>query len=176
MAGPYDFLANAPHGFDDWAQSREGERLRDVAGLRAILHDYGRTPQGGFQRDSFIPYHWLVTPEGRLIQRYRPDQVAPHAYQSNPTTLGIAYGAPVGSELTPQARATMAWLRQNMPQGMQYETHGQAYDRTRGTPQQASVAGRGSDEARWHAVFSKTMLLQYWQRYRLLSSAIADLP
>jgi hypothetical protein len=112
MAGPYDFLSGAPYGFDDW--SDPGEAARAVPN-HVILHDYGRTPEGGFQRGSFIPYHYLITQDGRIIQRYRPDQIAPHAFHSNPGTIGIAYGAPVGAEPTPRARAAMEWFAKGLP-------------------------------------------------------------
>ena len=152
MAGPWDFLSAAPHGFEDWSEA--GGSVRDPGGLDYVFHDYGQTPARGFQRGAFLPYHIVVDQAGRLILSYRLDQVAPHAFHYNPRSIGIAYGAPVGTELTPEARETMTWLAANMPAGGRRETHGEAYERTRGTPQQASAQGRGMDEARsWVGIF-----------------------
>lgn len=159
MAGPFDFLAQAPHGFEDWssepldAAGNPTVRRRDVSNPRVILHDYGRLPEGGLRRGGHNPYHLIIGQDGRLIQAWRPEQRAPHAHLSN-SAYGIGYAAPVGSEPSAQARETMAWLAQNLPRDWTYETHGEAFERTRGGPEQASATYRGPEEARrWVGLF-----------------------
>src|SRR5690349_14486468 len=58
----------------------------------AVLHDYGSSPANS--PNTFIPYNALVFPDGTV--RYRnPDNPygtqAPHAYQLNPNSVGLAY-------------------------------------------------------------------------------------
>ena len=118
-----------------------------------VLHDYGGTPAN--QEGMFNPYHALVFPDGSI--RYRnPDnpygQTAPHAYRLNPQSIGLSYAGQVGSTPSPAAMATLKSEYEKI--GKQFPgiiplSHGEAYNQTRGTDQQASRDGRVLDEASW---------------------------
>lgn len=120
-----------------------------------LLHDYGGNPRN--EDSVFNPYHALVFPDGSV--RYRNPsnpygQPAPHAFKLNPLSVGLSYAGPVGSMPTPEAMAKLnserdAILKQYP--GLKILSHGEAYQQTRGTSQQASRDGRGLDEARWRS-------------------------
>lgn len=116
-----------------------------------IMHDYGGTPKN---RDGvFNPYNALVFPDGSV--RYRNPanpygEKAPHAFRMNPRSVGLAYAGPVGSRPTDAAlealRREYGRVRETHP-NIKPLSHGEAYQKTRGTPLQASRAGRSLDEA-----------------------------
>lgn len=118
-----------------------------------ILHDYGGTPD---DKDGvFNPYHALVYPNGKVRYRNPSDPYgspAPHAYRMNNDAIGLSYAGPVGSKPTPEAlgaiRGEYDKINATFP-GIKPMSHGEAYQATRGTPQQASRDGRGLDEAIW---------------------------
>jgi hypothetical protein len=122
---------------------------------KLILHDYGGTPQN---RDGvFNPYHTLVFPDGSV--RYRDPANpykgrAPHAFKSNNDSIGLSYAGPVGSTPTPAAMSSLTKeftnIRSMFP-GIKHMGHGEAYQQTRGTPQQASRDGRDLNEASWRS-------------------------
>lgn len=120
-----------------------------------VLHDYGGTPRNA--DGVFNPYHALVFPDGSIRYRYPSDpygQTAPHAFRMNPESIGLSYAGQVGSTPTPEAMATLrseyGRIRERFP-GIEPLGHGEAYARTRGTPQQASRDGRDLVEASWRA-------------------------
>lgn len=118
---------------------------------QVILHDYGAA---NANPANFSPYHISVDPSGRIYERYGPGERAPHAYRSNPQAYGVSYAGPVGATPTPEAmdalRFVAGGLRSNNP-NLEFLGHGEAYNRTAGTPQQASRDGRSLTEASWRS-------------------------
>jgi len=123
-----------------------------------ILHDYGGTPKGDA---PFNPYHALVS-GGRKIYRDPANPYgapAPHAFKLNPRSIGLSWGGPVGG--TPGEddlrliREEVEAIKQQYP-GIKIMSHGEAYAQTKGTPQQASKAGRGLEEAAWRRYLDGT--------------------
>lgn len=127
--------------------------MSDFTPGNVILHDYGGTPRN--EDGVFNPYHTLVFPDGSVRYRY-PDapygQPAPHAYRMNPESIGLSYAGQVGATPTPEAMTSLRReyeaIQRQFP-GIRTLSHGEAYNATRGTPRQASRAGRGLDEAAW---------------------------
>ena len=126
---------------------------RGFAPKTLVLHDYGGRPKNS--DGMFNPYNALVFPDGSV--RYRDPSnpygtTAPHAYKLNPTSVGLSYAGPVGSTPTPQAMDTLRAERDKIVAqhpGLETLSHGEAYQKTAGGPQQASRDGRGLDEASW---------------------------
>lgn len=123
--------------------------LNPVDVNQVILHDYGAA---NANPANFSPYHISVDPSGRIYERYDHNQRAPHAYRSNPQAYGLSYADRVGATPTPEAMDSLRFvargLRDQNP-NLEFPSHGEAYNRTRGTPTQASRQGRGLDEASW---------------------------
>lgn len=144
QGSPFDFLRGNPR-YNDLTQ--DGAKPLDLGGLnKVILHDRG----GSYQGQS--PYHIEVLPDGRIMNHWRADQRAPHAYLANPTSIGVAYGGQVGSTPTPAALESLRTVTDGLKQwdpNLQFQSHGEAFRDTRGTPQQASRTGRGLEEASW---------------------------
>lgn len=120
-----------------------------------IFHDYGGTPKNSDGMHN--PYNALVFPDGTVRYRNPSDPYgvkAPHAYKMNNSSVGIAYAGPVGSKPTPEALATLQkeydTVRQMFP-GVSHLGHGEAYQKTKGTAEQASKDGRDLTEASWRA-------------------------
>lgn len=140
----FDFLRNDPRFVD---RTRDGGRALNLDNLESVVfHDRA----GNYPGSS--PYHIEVTPDGKIYNHFRPDQVGAHAYLFNPRSIGVAYGGAYGSTPTPQAmealRSIYTGLREQNPD-LRFETHGEAFARTRGTPMQASEKGRDMREASW---------------------------
>jgi len=120
-----------------------------------VLHDYGGNPAN---RDGvFNPYHALVFPDGSIRYRNPSDPYgapAPHAYKLNPQSVGLSYAGPVGSQPTAAAMATLRREAQKLSEmfpGIRPMGHGEAFQATKGTPQQASRDGRDLEEASWRS-------------------------
>ena len=120
-----------------------------------IFHDYGGTPKNSDGMHN--PYNALVFPDGTVRYRNPSDPYgvkAPHAYKMNNSSVGIAYAGPVGSKPTPEALATLQkeydTVRQMFP-GISHLGHGEAYQKTKGSAEQASKDGRDLIEASWRA-------------------------
>lgn len=124
-----------------------------------VLHDYGTPSDPGYSlsKTANNPYHALVYPDGTV--RYRnPDNpygvTAPHAYRLNDQSVGLSYAGPVGGQPTEAGlnaiRVEYDKIKALYP-GIEALSHGEAYQRTRGTDQQASRDGRGLDEASWRS-------------------------
>lgn len=140
----FDFLRNDPRFVD---RTRDGGRALNLDNLESVVfHDRA----GNYPGNS--PYHIEVTPDGKIYNHFRPDQVGAHAYRFNPRSIGVAYGGAYGSTPTPEAmdalRFVYGGLREQNP-NLRFETHGEAFARTRGTPMQASRDGRDMREAQW---------------------------
>jgi hypothetical protein len=123
-----------------------------------VLHDYGGTPKGDA---PFNPYHTLVA-GGRKIHRDPANPYgapAPHAFKLNPRSIGLSWGGPVGG--TPDEtdlkmlREEVEAIKRQYPD-IKILSHGEAYAQTKGTPQQASKAGRGLEEAAWRRFLDGT--------------------
>ena len=143
---PFGFLRNHPKYVDrtsDGAPSLDLTKVRDV-----VLHDRG----GKYPGNS--PYHLEVLPDGSIVNHWRANQKEPHAYKFNPYSLGVAYGGKVGETPTPEALETLKFitskLREQNPD-WRFRSHGEVFQDTRGTEQQASRDGRGLEEASWRA-------------------------
>lgn len=116
-----------------------------------ILHDYGGTPG---LNPKFNPYHALVSGGG--ISYRNPQnpygQAAPHAYKLNPRSIGLSWGGPVGGNPSKEEFALLKKeydaIKKQFP-NIKVLSHGEAYQQTRGTGQQASKHGRGLEEAAW---------------------------
>ena len=125
-----------------------------------IFHDYGGTPQNA--DGVFNPYHALVFPDGKIRYRNPANPYAapaPHAYKLNPASIGLSYAGPVGSTPTPEALNALKQEYQRIKSlfpDIEALSHGEAYQRTKGTPQQASRLGRGLDEASWRTILLGT--------------------
>ncbi len=116
-----------------------------------ILHDYGGTPGAN---PKFNPYHALVS-GGGIAYRNPNDpygQPAPHAYKLNPRSIGLSWGGPVGGKPSKEEFALLKQeydaIKKRFP-NIKVLSHGEAYQQTRGTGQQASKLGRGLEEAAW---------------------------
>lgn len=115
-----------------------------------VLHDRG----GSYNGKS--PYHIEVLPNGQIVQSYAGNQKAPHAYKMNPRSLSVAYGGQVGAIPTQAARSSLQRVLEGLKMhnpALRFEGHGEAFQRTRGTPSQASRSGRSLNEARWRRFF-----------------------
>lgn len=116
-----------------------------------ILHDYGRSPGAA---PSFNPYHALVS-GGRVNYRDPKNPYgapAPHAYKLNPKSIGLSWGGKVGGMPSKEEFALIKQefdaIKKQFP-NIKVMSHGEAYQQTRGTGQQASRSGRGLEEASW---------------------------
>ena len=116
-----------------------------------ILHDYGGSPGA---TPSFNPYHTLVS-GGRVNYRDAKNpygKPAPHAYKLNPKSIGLSWGGKVGGMPSKEEFALIKQeydaIKKQFP-NIKVMSHGEAYQQTRGTGQQASRAGRGLEEASW---------------------------
>lgn len=142
-----------------------------------IMHDYGGTPKN--QDGMFNPYNALVFPDGSV--RYRnPEnpygEKAPHAFKLNGDSVGLSYADQVGSTPTPQGlqalQAEYDRIQKQYP-GIQPLSHGEAYNATKGTDQQASKDGRDLDEASWRSTVRDGRAMPYNDRP---SSGNPDVP
>lgn len=122
-----------------------------------LLHDYdypeGRMPKN--EDGMFNPYNALVFPDGSVRYRNKEDpygRSAPQAFRLNDDSVGLSYMGRSGETPTEAAmkalQAEVDKVRQKYPD-IKVESHGQAYERTKGTAKQASRSGRGLDEASW---------------------------
>lgn len=124
-----------------------------------VLHDYGGVPKGDA---PFNPYNALVH-NGKVIYRdpANPYGVkAPHAFGLNNESVGLSWGGPVGGTPSEDDLALLKAEHEKVKAlypGIVAEGHGEAYARTKGTPQQASKNGRDLIEASWRkALFGET--------------------
>lgn len=114
-----------------------------------VLHDYGKEPTSDFN-----PYNALVY--GGKVRYRDPNNPygvrAPHAYKLNGDSVGLAWGGPVGGQPNPEdlalLKAEYEKVKALYPE-IVAEGHGEAFARTKGTPQQASKNGRDLIEAAW---------------------------
>jgi hypothetical protein len=143
---PFGFLRNHPKYIDrtrDDAPALDLSKVKDV-----VLHDRG----GKYPGNS--PYHLEVLPDGSIVNHWRSNQKAPHAYKFNPYSLGVAYGGQVGETPTLEAQETLKFitgkLREQNPD-WRFRSHGEVFRDTRGTDAQASRDGRGMEEASWRS-------------------------
>jgi hypothetical protein len=143
----FEFMRGDPRYQDlrrPGAPSLSPENVKQI-----ILHDYGAA---NANPANFSPYHISVDPSGRIYERYGPNERAPHAYRSNPQAYGVSYAGEVGATPTPEAMDSLRFVTGGLRGGnpnLEFLGHGEAYNRTAGTPQQASRDGRQLSEASW---------------------------
>lgn len=130
-----------------------------------IYHDYGVKPGIDLSKTADNPYHALVYPDGTIRYRNEKDPYggpAPHAAGMNGTSIGLSYAGVYGEQPTPQGLAALQRERENILKrfpDLTAESHGEAYKRTKGTPQQASVKGRDLKEASWRTALGQRAAL-----------------